>query len=295
MRSYIQSKNKLINAIVRIAWAFSPSGRMARSSFHFLFQSKILRLTKAKNDKDKDKKIDWLTVIIPAFNAEKELASLLPLLNNNFKSILVGIDGKTNDNSVAICEKNRVKYIIIKNSLPIAEPLIWTLAEESDHDYLLRLDADEIPSIELIEALKRINEIPSGTDIIGIARSWIFPLESNGRITYDASIGPDYQWRLFNKRKVAYVNWVHSSGVITDESRLKHFTKDCSIFHLHHLTASSENINQKLKLYESVKSGAGYAQESYYSHHKGKEAREINNVNRPLIEAYIKNHLNPHE
>lgn len=282
MKSHFISNNKLIRFIVKLIWSFSPSGIIGR---HIPITTK----TVSPNNKQIKpfKRIGWLTVVIPAYNASKNLEGVLPILKNYFDKILVGIDSKTTDDTKNICLKFNVGYIQIENSQKIAEPLIWTLARFASTDIVFRLDSDEIPSTKLINALMTESLFPDEFDIIGLSRCWLKIDNNNGKVKYISDLGPDYQWRLFNRNKVAYVSWIHTSGVVSDESRLTHLPHEFFIMHLQRILECTEEIEEKLMIYDRIKKESGRGNIKFYLSNSHERSFNISEDDQCLVKEYL--------
>lgn len=80
-------------------------------------------------------------------------------------------------------------------------------------DYIFQIDADEIPSVELLNILPSI--LQQDVDVILIPRVNLVPDITNDHLTkwgwrkdQDDKINwPDYQWRLY--KNVSYIKWIN--------------------------------------------------------------------------------------
>jgi glycosyltransferase involved in cell wall biosynthesis len=92
------------------------------------------------------------------------------------------------------------------------------LASHSTGDYIFQIDADEIPSKELIDNLPGILEsnpdnevylVPRINTVDGLTpehvQKWGWNVDINGFVNF-----PDYQWRIYkNDSKIVWINKVH--------------------------------------------------------------------------------------
>lgn len=84
-------------------------------------------------------------------------------------------------------------------------------------DYIFQIDADEVPSVDLVKNLPYILEnsdtqvilVPRVNTVEGLTekhiKQWNWTVDTKGRINW-----PDYQWRIYkNDPKITWVNKVH--------------------------------------------------------------------------------------
>jgi cellulose synthase/poly-beta-1,6-N-acetylglucosamine synthase-like glycosyltransferase len=128
------------------------------SSWYFLLLISFLKKEKVK----KIKKFPKVSVLIPAYNEEKNIKKCLESVKNinypkNLLEIIVVDDGST-DKTYEIAKKEGVKVYKIKHSGK-AKALNFGI-EKCSGEYILILDADTIIHKDFIlEALKRMNKI----------------------------------------------------------------------------------------------------------------------------------------
>lgn len=89
-----------------------------------------------------------LTVLLPSYNEEENLKTLLPQIKENLEKaenleyeILVVDSVEKTDNTKEVCEKNKVKYFKRENGDKYGDA-IRTGIEKAQNDYLLIMDAD---------------------------------------------------------------------------------------------------------------------------------------------------------
>ena len=87
-----------------------------------------------------------------------------------------------------------------------------------DGDYIYQIDADETPSVPLLENLHTILESNSDNDVYLVPRvnivegltpehvkKWGWKVDGSGYVNF-----PDYQWRIYrNNSKIKWINKVH--------------------------------------------------------------------------------------
>ena len=92
------------------------------------------------------------------------------------------------------------------------------LTEYCDGDYIFQIDADELPSLTLINTLPQLIEMNQGIDIILVPRvntveglteehikKWRWNINDKGWVNW-----PDYQWRIYkNSDDIKWINKVH--------------------------------------------------------------------------------------
>lgn len=177
-----------------------------------------------------------LSYCITVKDEHEELDRLLQFLKENIKrtdELIIQIDksGYTNE-VLEICHKytnsnhsGKLEDEAISNSKFIFFPLNGdfssfknNLSNHVTGDYIMQLDADEIPTKFLIENIHQVLEVNNGVDVILVPRAnyvkgitkrhldmWGWVQDSEGRIN------PwDYQWRIYrNCEQIKFINKVH--------------------------------------------------------------------------------------
>jgi hypothetical protein len=119
-------------------------------------------------------------------------------------------------------------------------------------NFIFQIDADELPSLELIEILPQLLEtnpdnevylVPRINTVDGLTQEhvakWGWNVDMNGFINF-----PDYQWRIYkNDSKIVWINKVHErlSGFKT-YAALPEYIEYCL---LHHKTIDRQETQNK--------------------------------------------------
>ena len=167
-----------------------------------------------------------ISYAITVCNEFIEIQKLLPLLLENKRAqdeIVILYDSKNGDSEV-------LEYLLKFNKLPNVQT--WRgldfdgnfskwknlLTSYCEGDYIFQIDADEIPTVELIELLPDLLDTSKEVDVLLVPRintvegltqehieKWRWRVDENGRINF-----PDYQWRIWkNKPEIKWINKVH--------------------------------------------------------------------------------------
>jgi hypothetical protein len=167
-----------------------------------------------------------ISYAITVCNEFIEIQKLLPLLLENKRvqdEIVILYDSKNGDSEV-------LEYLLKFNKLPNVQT--WRgldfdgnfskwknlLTSYCEGDYIFQIDADEIPTVELIELLPDLLDTNKEVDVLLVPRintvegltqehieKWRWRVDENGRINF-----PDYQWRIWkNKPEIKWINKVH--------------------------------------------------------------------------------------
>jgi hypothetical protein len=167
-----------------------------------------------------------ISYAITVCNEFIEIQKLLPLLLENKRAqdeIVILYDSKNGDSEV-------LEYLLKFNKLPNVQT--WRgldfdgnfskwknlLTSYCEGDYIFQIDADEIPTVELIELLPDLLSTNKEVEVLLVPRintvegltqehieKWRWRVDENGRINF-----PDYQWRIWkNKPEIKWINKVH--------------------------------------------------------------------------------------
>jgi glycosyltransferase involved in cell wall biosynthesis len=152
--------------------------------------------------------MNQITIALMVKNAEKNLKETLEAIKN-FPKIVI-LDTGSTDNTLAIIQS----YPQIRLFHSAFEGFGKTrniLASYVDTDWILQLDADEVPSKEFIQELNDLN--PQDSFVYAITRDNYF---WGQHMKGCSGWYPDYVPRLYNKRLTKYsLDFVHEK-VITD-------------------------------------------------------------------------------
>jgi hypothetical protein len=104
------------------------------------------------------------------------------------------------------------------NDKPFIENGYEQFAAASPTDWILRLDCDEVPSLELIEFCR--GYIESGnTGVVGFDRHQVIWRDNRLMTATTERFLPAQarQWRLFNRHQVSFDRRIHTPGIYIDE------------------------------------------------------------------------------
>lgn len=167
-----------------------------------------------------------ISYAITVCNEFIEIQKLLQLLLKNKRvqdEIVILYDSKNGDSEI-------LNYLLKFNKLPNVQT--WRgldfdgnfskwknlLTSYCDGDYIFQIDADETPTIELIEMLPDLLNTNKEVDVLLVPRintvegltqehieKWGWRVDESGRVNF-----PDYQWRIWkNKPEIKWINKVH--------------------------------------------------------------------------------------
>ena len=167
-----------------------------------------------------------ISYAITVCNEFTEIQKLLQLLLKNKRvqdEIVILYDSKNGDSEI-------LNYLLKFNKLPNVQT--WRgldfdgnfskwknlLTSYCDGDYIFQIDADETPTIELIEMLPDLLNTNKEVDVLLVPRintvegltqehieKWGWRVDESGRVNF-----PDYQWRIWkNKPEIKWINKVH--------------------------------------------------------------------------------------
>jgi hypothetical protein len=161
-----------------------------------------------------------ISYAITAFNELDELKNLIPFL----------LEHKRKEDEIVVLWDNKGPLEVL-HYLQSLEPEVIICANEFNHhfadwknrltslcngDYIFQIDADELPTTTLIEALPIILEqkvdiilIPRNNTVKGLTeehvKRWGWNIDEQQRINW-----PDYQWRIYKKcPEIKWKNKVH--------------------------------------------------------------------------------------
>jgi hypothetical protein len=176
-----------------------------------------------------------ISYCITACNEHEELERLLRFLWENIRKedeVIIQLDTTHTTKVLEVCNLftnfNHTGHVTVHE---IANSKFYTyaldnnfgqfknkLAENATGDYIFQIDADEVPSKELIDNLPGILESNVGNEVYLVprinivdgltpehTRKWGWNVDFNGFVNF-----PDYQWRLYKRADhITWINKVH--------------------------------------------------------------------------------------
>lgn len=201
-----------------------------------------------------------ISVVINTYNAEKHLSKVLDSVKD-FDEIVI-CDMESTDSTVAIAKEHGCKVVTFpKGEIKIVEPARQFAIDSATHSWVLVLDADELVSPELREALyshARKHTDATSTDFISglwIARKNYFM----GRFMH--AFYPDYILRFFKKEGTIWPAKIHAFPVVEGKTeRLPRSRKELAFEHLANDTMSDciRKINEYTEDEANKRSGKNY-------------------------------------
>lgn len=147
--------------------------------------------------------------IIQHKREEDEIVVLVDLTKNNAESELLGYLHNLSSNNIIRLVEDRFNnhFADWKN----------ILTQACKGDFIFQIDADEVPTANLLENLPYILQnsdtqvvlVPRVNTVEGLTeehiKQWNWRVDAKGRVNW-----PDYQWRIYkNDPKIRWVNKVH--------------------------------------------------------------------------------------
>lgn len=143
-----------------------------------------------------------LTVIILTYNEEIHIRRCLENVCPIAKKVIV-VDSPSTDGTVAICnEFENVEVVVHKYPGNQAEQFNWALDNlKIETEWVLRLDADEYLTPELVEELKeKLPNMDKGVSALSLSRARAF----GGKILHHGIVNGIWITRVFRKGKARY-------------------------------------------------------------------------------------------
>ncbi len=193
-----------------------------------------------------------LSVFMITFNEERILDKSLQKLS--WVDEIVVVDAGSTDTTKEICKKYNVK-LLHKDFNGFGEQKQFAL-EQTTHDWVLSLDADEILSDDLIEEIK--NKINSGPSVSGyyIKRKHVFL----GKVFNYGHESKQYVMRLFKKSKGKFDGKKVHEGIILEGKTAK-----LKSYFLHFTSRTLNCYLDKISNYASIYAEGKYLKNKKYS------------------------------
>lgn len=176
-----------------------------------------------------------ISYCITACNEHEELERLLRFLWENIRKedeVIIQLDTTHTTKVLEVCNLftnfNHTGHVTV-HEIPNSKFYSYALnndfaqfknklSENATGDYIFQIDADEIPSKELIDQLPVILKLNKGNEVylvprinivVGLTpehtRKWGWNVNTNGFVNF-----PDYQWRIYKKdANITWINKVH--------------------------------------------------------------------------------------
>jgi len=93
-----------------------------------------------------------ISVIIPTYKEEINIRSCIESVQ--WASEILVVDAHSTDATLDLCRKTGVRIIPFSVQQRFCEPQRWVGIQEAQHEWILCVDADERPSISLVEEIR---------------------------------------------------------------------------------------------------------------------------------------------
>jgi glycosyltransferase involved in cell wall biosynthesis len=220
---------------------------------------------------------DRLSVILPTMDSSHYIDLILGYYQTIGVPTIVFVDAKSKDGTSAVAERF-TQVIRIENPGTIAEEVAQQMSLAPESEFVLRMDDDELPSIGMIEFVKK--KIAEKTE--AEAEAYGFPrhqcaISLDGRLLrhLDHSATTDHrQWRLYRPREVRFTKQIHTSGFETNDLRLSEAPESACMIHLDWALHSYDQRKAKIQRYDAHTPGAGSCFNPYYLFEDAPGAKE---------------------
>ncbi len=152
-----------------------------------------------KKEQKKPKKKQKLSVCIITMNSAQRIRPLLEYIRSFADEIVVGVDNKTTDNTLAVCEGLVDELFTIENDALTCNSGLEALVERCHGDWVLRLDDDEFPEPLFAELKDGLMATEKYTHYKFPRLHLASANDTDNKLTWinDSYLYPDFQMRLF--------------------------------------------------------------------------------------------------
>ena len=212
--------------------------------------------------------------------------ALLELVRPRVDEIVLAVDRKGGEETLEACADLADRRIVYELERSPVWLVGWIL-HQCRGDWILRLDDDEVPSAELLDALPELiaDRYPT---VIQLDRRWLFETPDRYITTFPWSL--EHQPRLLRNVPSLwrFEGRVHMSGRWLGEVR----TSDLAMYHLLLLTSSIDDRRAKREWYESLVPGLAVEEfpiEDMYlpEELEGIETAPVPEADRPLVDSML--------
>jgi hypothetical protein len=177
------------------------------------------------------------------------VAALLATLRASADEIVVALDDRADPSVRRALGGVADRVIVYPFAEPVDRPLPW-LFDQCRGDWMLAVDDDEVPSLELIEALPGLCAAEDVTHY-SLPRRWLFP-DSSAYLD-EAPWRPDYQLRLVrrDRRFVRFSDEFHRPITAAGPGRFL----ECPLWHADTILRPYEQRLEKARRYEETRPG----------------------------------------
>jgi glycosyltransferase involved in cell wall biosynthesis len=203
----------------------------------------------------------------------------------------VFVDSKTSDNTLSVAKKLATIIVKVQNTGNVVESIIESISRACSTKWILRLDDDELPSVEMLNFVRQAIAHDQ-FDVCSFPRHEC-AISTDGKLVRHKRFDPiaHHQWRLYQKDRVPYIKTCHSPGFLVDGLRATMAPLSASMIHLDWAVHNFETRQTKFERYELDTPGYGsrvpglilYEQEpNYQSYFESVELSEFTHTVRKL-------------
>jgi glycosyltransferase involved in cell wall biosynthesis len=189
-----------------------------------------------------------LSVVIITFNEERNIAACIDAVRDIADEILV-VDSYSTDQTQRICESKNVRFVSHAFEGYGAQKA-WATAQAS-HDYILNLDADEIPDKQLFLSIKNItNNCLSDIYVCNRCNNYC------GQWIRHGAWYPDKKMRLYDRRKGYWTTaLVHETFQAQPDAQISSLKGDL----LHYSYQTMAQHRQQMEKYSTLGAQEAFA------------------------------------
>ena len=177
-----------------------------------------------------------LSIVITAWNEEKNLPRVVASVKKLADEIIVVVDKASTDQTAEVAKKLGCKVFSHAHT-GIVEPMRNFSISKATGPWVLLLDADEEVSTSLSSLIQK--KIKDGKDYYRLPRKNII----FGQWIKNTHWWPDYVYRLFKKGSITWQNTVHSIPFTKGEGGDFPATEEAAIVH-HHYDSISQYVDR---------------------------------------------------
>jgi glycosyltransferase involved in cell wall biosynthesis len=208
--------------------------------------------------------IPELTVAIPTINSARYLDIILGFYQANGIPVTVFVDDQTADDTFKVAASLGANTVWLPNARGLfAEALVEQISERCSTPWILRIDDDELPTIEMLAFVRQAIRGAEST-VYGFRR-YQCAVSRTGQVLRSRTVSPQEhtQWRLYQPKRMKYVPKIHSPGFIW-EGEGTTAPASSSLIHLDWALHSYEERCHKIARYSNHGPNEGTRWRSFY-------------------------------
>jgi hypothetical protein len=205
-----------------------------------------------------------IKVIIPTINSAHYIDLVLSYYRDINLPVTVFVDSKTTDETASIAARYAVEVVPFVNSAPRVGEMIEGMSRHCRSRWVLRIDDDELPSIRMLDYVRKIIARDRYT-VVGFDRyQTIFNVNGAPFCSIKHDAITHRQWRLYQPDKVRFHGRGHSAGFDPIDGRGRIAPTSAFMIHLDWVVHSPRDRREKLVRYETHTPGHGMRFRDFY-------------------------------